>query len=141
MTHRKDDMSELKSCPLHVKIEDTIILVQQSLSPELLRGRWRKQSMPLEGHCYVAAEALWHLLGKDEYQPYYAKYVDEGGRATHWWLVHKKTGLFADPTKEQYLPDKPPYDIGRRATFLTLSPSKRAKVVIDRVNKCLNYSH
>ena len=120
-------------------ISDMIDLVQKSLTDDLLRGRWKNKddnSHHTDGHCYVAAEALWHLLGIDKYQSYVASYIDKGGKATHWWLRNKITGEYADPTKEQYLHinEVPPYHIGKRAAFLTKLPSKRAKIVIDRVN-------
>jgi hypothetical protein len=115
-----------------MKVRDAIRKVQQSLSPELLVGRWKNQSHPLEGHCYVAAEALWHLLGPKKWKAVCASYVDEGGKATHWWLVHKDTGEIADPTKEQYEPGQPPYHLGKGTGFLTRLPSKRAKVVLKR---------
>jgi hypothetical protein len=121
-------------------IETNILLVQQVLTPDLLRGRWKNRSPnvhPTDGHCYVAAEALWHLLGTSQYQPFVAAYTDNGGRATHWWLVNKTTGEFADPTKEQYthVGDSPPYHLGRKAVFLTKNPSKRAQIVLDRIMK------
>jgi hypothetical protein len=91
------------------------------------------QTSPLEGHCYIAAEALWHILGKDEWKPMCASYIDETGmKATHWWLVHRVTGEIADPTREQYLPDSPPYHLGTGRGFLTQHPSKRARIVIRR---------
>ena len=107
--------------------------IQKVLTPDLLVGRWKRQSNPLEGHCYVAAEALWHLLGKKDWKPICASYKDEGGKATHWWLVNRHTGEIADPTKEQYLPDQPPYHLGKGSGFLTKHPSRRAQIVIDRV--------
>lgn len=64
-----------------------------------------------------------------------ASYIDEGGKATHWWLQNKITNVIVDPTKEQYLPDKPPYHLGRGSGFLTKKPSKRAQIVINRVNE------
>lgn len=107
--------------------------VQAALTPDLLRGRWKAQSCPLEGHCYVAAESLWYLLGCDDWKPMCASYVDEGGKATHWWLVHRQTDAIADPTAEQYLPEQPPYHLGKGSGFLTKKPSKRAQVVLTRV--------
>lgn len=107
--------------------------VQRALSADLLVGRWKHQSHPLEGHCYVAAEALWHLLGRTDWKPCCASYQDEGGRATHWWLVHRRTGQIADPTREQYGAEQPPYHLGKGSGFLTSQPSKRAQVVINRV--------
>ena len=126
-----------------LSVEEVRQMVQKALSPELLKGRWRTEQGTLDGHCYVASEALWHLLDKTLWQPHYAVYEDAGGRATHWWLVHKDTLEIADPTKEQYdgynFLDKnleagvPPYKIGKIGNFLTKEPSKRAKIVIDRV--------
>ena len=114
-------------------IHKLIKAIHKNLTPDLLKGRWKTQKHPLDGHCYVAAEALYHLLNKKEWQPYYAAYNDKIGKATHWWLVNKKTGKIADPTKEQYYPDNPPYDFGKKAGFLTLLPSKRASIVIERI--------
>lgn len=112
---------------------DVICKIHKSLTPDLLVGRWKKQNMPLEGHCYIAAEALFHILGPSKWKPMCASYRDEGGKATHWWLVHRETGEIADPTKEQYLPDSPPYHLGKGSGFLTKKPSRRAKILIDRV--------
>lgn len=106
--------------------------VQKSLTPDLLVGRWQKQSHPLEGHCYVAAEALYHLVGP-AWKPCCASYQDEGGRATHWWLEHRETGKRLDPTREQYGEELPPYHLGKGSGFLTRKPSRRAQIVLDRV--------
>jgi hypothetical protein len=118
--------------PRNVNVNEAIKKVQQSLTPDLLVGRWKTQTHPLEGHCYVAAEALWYLLGRTKWKPVCASYIDDGGKATHWWLVHRKTGEIADPTKEQYHPEVPPYHLGKGSGFLTVKPSKRAQVVINR---------
>ena len=110
--------------------------VQKYLTPDLLRGRWREQSNPLEGHCYVAAEALYHALpDKQNWKPICASYNDEIGKCTHWWLQNKKTGEILDPTKEQYYPDSPPYYLGRGSGFLTKFPSKRAQFILNSINK------
>lgn len=114
-------------------VKQAIRKVQAALSPDLLVGRWTEQTHPLEGHCYVATEALLHLLGPGDWKPMVASYVDSGGKATHWWLVNKVTGKRADPTREQYLPEKPPYHLGRGTGFLTKKPSRRAQIVLDRI--------
>lgn len=118
-------------------MDNLIKKIQSSLSNELLKGRWKNQSHPLEGHCYIATEALYHLLGNQEWKPMCASYIDEKGKATHWWLINKMTGDILDPTKEQYYPDIPPYHLGKGVGFLTKNPSKRAKIVIDRVKKII----
>jgi len=112
---------------------ELILKIQKSLTPDLLRGRWVNQSHPLEGHCYIAAEALWYLLGCNNWKPMCASYKDKHGKATHWWLEHKKTREIADPTKEQYFPDNPPYHMGKGIGFLTKHPSKRAMIILERV--------
>jgi hypothetical protein len=117
-------------------LRQSIALVQNALSPDLLKGRWTvvpPDAHATEGHCYVAAEALWHLLGREHWQPMCASYQDEHGPATHWWLVHKVTGRRGDPTREQYGEQEPPYHLGRKAGFLTKQPSRRAQIVLDRI--------
>src|SRR4051812_33111996 len=41
--------------------------VVANLTPDLLKGEWREKnahaSSSVTGHCYVASEALFHLLG------------------------------------------------------------------------------
>lgn len=108
--------------------------VQRNLTPDLLKGRWAaSQSHPLQGHCYVASEALWHLLpDKSDWVPTCASFTDDKGKATHWWLRHKVTGERLDPTAAQF-PAGPPYELGRGSGFLTSQPSKRAQIVIDRI--------
>lgn len=119
-------------------VKKAISLVQKNLTPDLLQGRWKHRqpnAHPLEGHCYIAAEALWHLLGPKDWKPMCASYEDEYGKATHWWLVKRSnTNIIADPTKEQYEPDNPPYHIGKGSGFLTTKPSKRAQIVLNRIN-------
>lgn len=113
-----------------------INLVQINLTPDLLKGRWKEQTHPLEGHCYVAAEALYHIIDKENFDVYYAAYQDENGRATHWWLKRKDSELILDPTKEQYsfFNLQPPYHLGKRGMFLTSKPSKRAMQIIAKIN-------
>lgn len=109
--------------------------VQASLTPELLREPYRSAytaSNPTAGHCYVAAEALWHLLDAKAsvWRGIVAPDPDGG---THWWLGTRE-GWRLDPTADQYLCAglEPPYAAGRPCGFLTKHPSKRAAVVIDR---------
>ena len=87
------------------------------------------------GHCYVASEALFHLLGgrASDYRPFHGK--DDTGD-THWWLVDTFTGARHDVTADQYysVGKTPPYDAGRMGTFLTREPSKRARIVMERLN-------
>ncbi len=109
--------------------------IRAALTPDLVRPKYRGHpENPMFGHCYVASEALFHLLGgrATNYRPYHGK--DDTGD-THWWLEDTLTGFRYDVTADQYLSvgKKPPYDAGRMGTFLTKEPSKRARVVMSRV--------
>ena len=111
--------------------------VQAALSPELLRagayvptGRSK-----LEGHCYHAAEAVYHLAGGKAAG--LTPVVGKLGNKTHWWL-ERADGSVVDPTAAQ-LPDDYDYR-GRRCGFLTRQPSKRAQTVIDRVQVAASLS-
>lgn len=110
--------------------------IRAALTPDLVRPKYRGHpENPMFGHCYVASEALFHLLGgrATNYRPYHGK--DDTGD-THWWLEDTVTGFRYDVTADQYfiVGKKPPYDAGRMGTFLTKEPSKRARVVMDRIN-------
>jgi hypothetical protein len=118
---------------------DVIRAVQAVLSPDLLKADWRARlrpdAHPTAGHCYAAAEAAWHLWGRERgYRARVARY--DGG--THWWLQHAN-GDVLDPTAEQFLPGLPPYDRGVPIGFLTgARASKRAAVIIARVRAGLD---
>ena len=117
-----------------MKYTTLIKKVQRGLSPDLLKGRWKVQTHPLEGHCYIATEALFHILpDKENWKPMVASYNDEGGKATHWWLVNRTTGKILDPTREQYGDKIPPYHLGKGTGFLTKLPSKRAQIIISNI--------
>lgn len=78
------------------------------------------------GNCYVASEALYHLLGgkKAGWTPMVMKH--EGG--THWFLKHK-SGMIIDVTKKQFK-KKPDYSKAKGCGFLTKKPSWRAENVM-----------
>ena len=113
-----------------------VAAVRGALSPDLLQPRFRAARRgPLFGHCYVASEALLHMLraaGDDRWCPCRAK--DAAG-VVHWWLERRDGDDRLDPTGTQYDPDTLAdlHSRGRRAGFLTADPSRRARIVIDRV--------
>lgn len=119
-----------------------IAVIQSFLTPALLKPVYRKENEgnPMFGHCYVASEALFHLIKqfnlKRGYRPHYGK--DHRG-ITHWWL-QTSVGEILDPTAEQYLSQgvSPPYNRGRAGSFLTKQPSKRAQIVINQVLNSFN---
>ena len=91
----------------------------------LLKPYWREvnksSGISDTGFCYIASEVLYHLMGGKE-----AGIEIWCGRVTtgvHWWL--KKDGKNFDATSNQ-LPPSFDYSQGRRISFLTTFPSKRA---------------
>ena len=101
--------------------------IQNALSDDLRNPEYRGDPNPLTGHCYVASEAAYHLLGGREagWKP---KFFSQG---RHWWLENED-GRHLDITAGQFA-DPYPYENGKGKGFLTAQPSKRAQVVIDRV--------
>lgn len=106
--------------------------VRSSLTSDLLKPVYRRRvedegANPYTGHCYVAVEALYHLLGGSAkgYKPMFVRHENE----PHWFL--QGPGGVLDPTAEQFSTPVP-YDQGRGKGFLTLEPSARARTVMER---------
>jgi hypothetical protein len=107
--------------------------VVAALTNELRRPKYRTNPNPLAGHCYIASEALYWLLGgpDSEWHPRFVRHEGD----SHWYLQHR-SGEIADLTASQFRTPVP-YAAGRRQAFLTRVPSKRAQIVIDRVRSAL----
>ena len=101
-----------------------------SLTDDLRKPKYRGHQNPLTGHCYVASEALYHLMGgrKSDWVPHNIKH--EGDQ--HWYLKNRATGEIIDPTAGQFQTPVP-YHLGRGEGFLTAEPSKRAAELISRI--------
>jgi hypothetical protein len=114
-------------------VQSTTALVRaitKNLTPDLLSPAWRlRATSPLSGHCYVASEAAWHLLGgpQSNWHPTVARIGD----VTHWWLTSGTKVL--DITAAQF-PFAVDYSAGRGCGFLTKHPSRRASELIKRVH-------
>jgi hypothetical protein len=117
--------------------DHTIALLRSCLSEDLLHDKYREQDHPMAGHCYVASEALYHLLGGSEqsFKPCCSRDAYGG---VHWWL-EDDDGHVLDPTFDQYvdLDKTAPYASGVRKGFLTTNPSARAVELIQRVKGVL----
>jgi len=122
--------------------QELIRKIQSVLSPDLLKGMWnQKFDNPLEGHCYIATEALYWLLGgpDSEFRPYvlshknFPESLDE--RETHWFLKNKNTGEILDPTSGQFEDIPILYDRGTPNGMMNYPKggSKRAKEIIKRI--------
>lgn len=130
-----DNILEVKKKPKKYfsDISGAIQAVRSVLTPDLLKPSLRNSDHPYYGHCYVAAEAVYHLTGCT-LEVWRAK--DNEG-IVHWWLKDALGNRY-DPTSDQYYDrgKEPPYDSGRRAAFLTGNqPSKRCQIVLERVLK------
>lgn len=108
-----------------------IELIRANLTPDLLHEQYRMlaEKGPAAGHCYVASEALYHIIGgrRSRFKPHSGRIGD----IVHWWLEDDEGGV-VDPTADQF-PDGFPYEIGRGRGFLTRTPSRRAGILIARV--------
>jgi hypothetical protein len=111
-------------------------LVLDNLTDDLLTPKYRrlkkKSNVPATfGHCYVASEAAYYLLGGKEegWKPMHMTHLG----ASHWFLKHE-SGYILDLTYNQF---KSPLDYSKaRGTgFLTKVPSKRAKKLLIRINE------
>lgn len=109
--------------------------VGDALTPDLLRPAYRRRvergADPLTGHCYVASEALYHLLGgaRSGWYPVNGRV----GRESHWWL-EGPDGEVADVTARQFR-GAVDYAVGTPRGFLTRRPSARAHEVMRRVRR------
>lgn len=108
--------------------DQMISLVRECLSDDLRKPEYAGPH-PMSGHCYVAAETLYTLLGGRE-AGLIPKTVRHEG-ATHWWLETQE-GEIIDPTGDQFS-SSVPYAMGRGRGFLTREPSRRARVLLERV--------
>ncbi len=108
---------------LEIKPKKLVKVLRECLSDDLLKKEYRGKPFP-SGHCYVATEALLHLLGGETYQG-----VVDG--VSHWWL--KLDGKWLDPTADQF-PHPVDYAAGKRRSPLTKAPSKRTVELIRRIH-------
>jgi hypothetical protein len=128
------------SLPILSDMNRLIARIQRHLTDDLLSPKWRelRTDDPLSGHCYITAEALWHLIGgkASGYMPHVLTHaawpegLDPG--ETHWFL--RKSRRILDPTAGQF-DGEIAYDKGRACGFLSREPSRRAKTLMERV-KC-----
>jgi GNAT superfamily N-acetyltransferase len=82
---------------------------EQFLKPAFANG-----THPYSGHCYVASQSLYHMLGGEEAG--YSAYQMEHEGVSHWFLRNSK-GRILDPTWRQFQ-TKPDYSQARRSAFL-----------------------
>lgn len=127
-------------------VDSLITAIRDNLTPDLLHenDRYHGSGIGTAGHCYIASEALYHMLGGKEsgLKPCNGRLwdiQDMGNIACatsgiqHWWL-EDEDGNIIDATADQF-PDGFPYESGRGRGFLTAKPSKRARILMERIAK------
>lgn len=126
-----------------MELYELIRRLQLALSPDLLKPEWRQRAEnehPTFGHCYTVTEALYHLYGKSRgYKPHVVQVPAMD--TTHWWLQNAK-GDILDGTREQFTFKNItiPYAEGRGSGFLTREPSKRCRILMDRIGMGAKFS-
>ena len=119
------------------KAQKAIQEIQDCLSPDLLKPQYRQKNtlISLYGHCYVAAESLYHMIGGSNSGFFPCRGRDAEG-IVHWWLENNE-GYILDPTEGQYTKSGkcPPYANGTRGGFLTKDPSKRSAILMERIQE------
>lgn len=118
--------------------EQAVKSIRSALTRDLLNAEYRAiqeaGGHPMAGHCFVASEALWHLMGGKG-----SGFVSHVGRVngkTHWWVVGPDGRVF-DPTFDQF-PEPVDYAAGKGTGFGVPGggPSKRARELLRRVTPC-----
>ena len=110
---------------LNSVIKAVVSTVDESMLHPTQKKRRRRH--PLQGYCYVVAEALWHMELSRGYLP--MRVTCE--RQSHWFLQHAGDGHIIDPTAGQFRHNVP-YNKAKRAGFLTREPSARARVLMEK---------
>jgi hypothetical protein len=108
-----------------------IELIKQNLTPAMRYHKYANSSAPLAGYCYVASEALYHLMGgkSSGLIPQVLRLSDG---QTHWYLKGSN-GVVYDPTAEQF--DNIIEYTGRPTGYLTKTPSKRTRLLLDKISQ------
>jgi hypothetical protein len=99
-------------------------MIKKCFTREMLKAGYSGENN--RGYCYIASEAYHHLSDEDT-KPYVIKH--EG--VTHWFLKDAN-GRVIDLTPEQFATIVP-YDQARQCPFLTGLPSKRCRMLIQKI--------
>jgi hypothetical protein len=101
----------------------------EALTDDLRLPRYQGNPDPLAGHCYVVAEAIYHR-GKSLGHRMESWFIRHEGEP-HWFVSEEYLGVL-DPTSPQFKRDVP-YERAVRKGFLTKQPSKRARLLMERM--------
>jgi hypothetical protein len=105
--------------------------IQAVLTPDLsIRPSLKKLPTPFWGCCYPATEALYYLWGRERsFLPHRVRWP--GCPNGHWYLMNAN-GLVVDPTAEQFITEKVPYEKGKCFHYRS-AESKRCQILMARL--------
>jgi len=113
--------------PTTMRALEVGMTIRDVLTDDLRSDRYRGHPNKMTGHCYVASEAAYHILGGKEagWTPQFIHHENE----PHWFLKHS-SGIVLDITASQFVNAVPVSEATGRG-FLTVQPSKRAQKILD----------
>lgn len=127
----------MKNATIKTISKEILSNLSDGLLTKAFRGiKDRTPGLPLTfGHCYVASEAAFHLLGgkKGGWKPQFVKHLG----CPHWFLKHQD-GTILDLTAGQFQ-SPVAYERAIGKGFLTKRPSQRARILIKKVRD--DYHH
>lgn len=137
------EKGQIQEKDLNVILETAGVLmgkIVQHLTPDLLKDGYEQgeNDHPQTGHCYVASEALYWLLGgpeTDALTPVVGDIRDE----THWAIRLNRpynSDDYLDPTEGQFGGlTQEQHESMRGTGFLSREPSKRCRKLLSRVRE------
>lgn len=106
--------------------------------PAVRKDKYQTQGDPIQGACYVLAEAYFHARGGTDsplevYRLDWGDVYDDASGA-HWFLRNGDTVIdLSLPTPEDG--DDVPWNVARHRAFITgYTPSKRTQTVLEAIN-------
>lgn len=124
-----------------MKVNQVVKLIADNLSDKYLNKKYLKTNRnKFSGHCYLASEIAYHLLGgkNNGWKSYQMIYEN----TSHWFLKHK-SGYILDITAKQFniTPTKKDYDLAKGKGFLTKNLSKRSQSFLKEINVLYKTKH
>lgn len=112
------------------KINRIVESVKSHLTGDVSVPMHRGKESCLAGECYIAIEAIYHMLGgaHSGWTPHTVQH--DGG--PHWFLKHRHSGAIIDPTASQFETEIP-HTLGVPRVLATLHPSKRAEILVHSI--------
>lgn len=104
--------------------------IRNNLTFDLVKKKYRGPT-PIHGSCYIASEAIYHLLNGNDNENIKIKRFKMPNGVNHWWI--ENYGKIIDLTYDQFDIDVP-YEKGINSSFLTKHPSKRCLSLLQKIN-------